>query len=320
MQKVKNAKAVAPGKKRLFCGKDTKKTIELTILALPAMALIFAFHYAAMPGLVLAFKNYNYRDGIWRSPFNGFENFRFIFSSDISLAALRNTVLYNFVFIILGLVTGIALAIALNNILNRGALKAYQTLIFIPYYLSWSIITYVVFGFLSGGNGILSNLSEQLTGTRIDFYGSPQYWPFIMVFLNFWKNFGYSTLLYYACILGIHQTYYEAATLDGASRWQKAWYITIPCLKPIILINLLNSLGKIFNSDFSMFWMVPMEKSMIKSATSTLDTYVYSALQGGTNLGMAAAAGLFQSCAGLVLVLLANWFIRNKFGRDKAMF
>lgn len=319
MKEVKKAKNITK-KKRLLYGKDTKKTIELTILALPALALIFAFHYAAMPGLVLAFKNYNFRDGIWGSPFNGLENFKFIFSSNVSVYALRNTILYNLAFIITGLVTGVGLAIALNNILNRKALKVYQTLIFIPYYLSWTIVTYIVFGLLSGAKGILPNFLEQLTGQRIDFYSTPLYWPFIMIFLHFWKGFGYNTLLYYACILGIDQSYYEAASLDGASRWQKAWYITIPFLKPIILINLLNALGRVFNSDFSLFWMVPMESSMIKNVTSTLDTYVYSALQGGTNLGMAAAAGLFQSCAGLVLVLIANWFIRKKFGRDKAMF
>ncbi len=306
--------------KKLFFGKDTKKTLELTILAVPALILIFAFNYAAMPGLVLAFKNYNFRDGIWGSPWAGFENFKFVFSSNVSLEALRNTVLYNFVFIMVGLVAGITLAIVLNNIRARFALKTYQTLIFIPYYLSWSIVTYLLFAFISNNNGLLGSIIEMFTGERIKFYDKPEYWPFIIAFMNFWKGFGYNTLLYYACIIGIDPVYYEAAKLDGASRWQIAIKVTIPFLKPIVLITLLNSLGRVFNSDFALFWMLPRQSSLIKGVTSTLDTYVYSALQGGTTLGMAAAAGIFQSCAGVVLVLLSNWYIRRKFGRESAMF
>lgn len=301
-------------------GKDLKSNIQLTILALPAIILIFLFKYVPMPGIVMAFKKYNYRDGIWGSPWNGLQNFKFLLATNTALDALRNTILYNLVFIVLGLVTGIGLAVLLNEIRSRKALKAYQTLIFIPYYLSWTIITYLLFAFLSNGNGLLGSIVERLGFDRPKFYDEPTYWPFILTFMNFWKNFGYSTLLYYACILGIDTSYYEAAALDGASRWQQTLHITVPCLSPIILINLINSIGNIFNSDFGLFWMLPMETSMLKGVTSTLDTYVYSALRGGTNLGMAAAAGLAKSCAGLVLVLLANWLIRKKFGKEKAMF
>lgn len=300
--------------------KDLKSNIQLTILALPAIILIFLFKYVPMPGIVMAFKKYNYRDGIWGSPWNGFENFKFLLATSTAMDALRNTILYNLVFIVLGLVIGIGLAVLLNEIRSRKALKAYQTLIFIPYYLSWTIVTYLLFAFLSNGSGLLGNIVEALGFQRPKFYNEAKYWPFILTFMHFWKSFGYSTLLYYACILGIDSSYYEAASLDGASRWQQTLHITIPCLSPIILINLINSIGNIFNSDFGLFWMLPMESSLLKSVTSTLDTYVYSALKSGTNLGMASAAGLFKSAAGLVLVLLANWFIRKKFGKDKAMF
>ncbi len=306
--------------KKLKGRKDTRSTIELTLMALPAIILLAVFNYAPMPGMVLAFKNYNFRGGIWGSPWNGFENFKVMFSTSLVIDSVRNTVLYNLAFIIVGLVTGIGLALLMNNIISRRALKVYQTCIFIPYYLSWSIVAYIVFAFLSNGYGFVNTILKSLGLERIAFYDDPKYWPFILVFMNFWKGFGYSTILYYARILGIDPTYYEAASLDGASRWQQAIHITIPCLSPIILINLINAIGRIFNSDFSMFWMLPMQRSLIKNVTSTLDTYTYSALSGGTGIGMAAAAGLFKSVVSLILILAANRFIRKTFGEDKAMF
>lgn len=300
--------------------KDARSTLELTLLALPALLLVFAFSYVPMPGLVLVFKQYNFRDGIWGSPWNGLKNFQFVFSNKLALDSIRNTVLYNFVWIFLGLAIGVGLALVMNNIISRKALKVYQTAIFIPHYLSWSIITYIVAAFLGNKYGMINVWLENLGLDKIRFYEKKEYWPFLLTFLHFWKGFGYSTLLYYARMLGIDPSYYEAAALDGASRWQQARYITIPCLSPIILISLINSFGRIFNSDFSLFWMVPMRNSMIMEVTTTLDTYSYSALQGGTSLSLGASAGFFQSVAGLILILCCNTFIRRTFGKDRAMF
>ena len=320
MQTTKTSDKVKRKGKRLRGRKDSKSTIQLLLMALPAMLLLFAFFYVPMPGLVLAFKNYSFRKGIWGSEWCNFDNFKFVFSSSVSLNALRNTVLYNLAFIVIGLVTGVGLALIMNNIVSKKALRIYQTAIFIPHYLSWSIIAYVLVAFLSNGSGIINSFLKSIGLERIAFYDEKKWWPFILIFMHFWKGFGYSTLLYYARMLSIDPTYYEAASLDGANRFQQAWHITIPSLAPIILITLINSIGRIFNSDFSMFWMLPMEGSLISDVTSTLDTYSYSALRGGTGIGMAAAAGLFQSVAGLVLILICNTFIRKKFGADKAMF
>ena len=308
----------AAGRRRF--GKDTQKTIELTVLALPALLLLIAFHYVAMPGIIMAFKNFNFRDGIFGSPWFGLENFRFVFITSVSLRALANTVLYNLAFIVTGLVGSILLAIMLYEVRNRFALKAYQTLIFIPYFLSWTIVTYLVYAFLANGNGMVNGLLQNLGHEKIKFYNEPEFWPWIHIIMHFWKGFGYSTLLYYAYILNIDPSYYEAAEIDGASRGQKIRYITVPCLSPIILINLLNALGRIFNADFSQFWMLPMESSYLKNVSNVLDTYVYSALLGSAGVGQAAAAGLFQSVAGFLLVIGANKFIRSKFGARSAMY
>ena len=314
---VKKKKTIS---ERLGGRKNLRNNLELSLLALPTFLTLLFFKYVPMPGIIVSFKRYNFRDGIFGSKWNGLKNFEYVFSNTVALGSMRNTVLYNLVFIVLGLVIGIGLALVMNNIMSRKCLKFYQTAIFIPYYLSWSIVTYILYAFISNGYGIVNRWLEELGLERIMFYDEKKYWPFILTFMHFWKGFGYSTLLYYARILGIDPSYYEAASLDGASRWQQAVYITIPSLAPIILISLINSLGRIFNSDFSMFWMLPMNSSLIKSVTSTLDTYAYAALLGGTGIAYGAAVGFFKSAVSMVLILLANGYIKRTFGAKRAMF
>lgn len=305
---------------RVKKNKHFKTNMQLTLMVLPGFLLLLFLCYVPMPGLVLAFKNYNFRDGIFKSPWVGLQNFKFIFSTQDSLIAFRNTILYNAVFIVTTIGGSLLLAILLNQIRKKRHLKIYQTAIFLPYFLSWSVVTYIVLAFLDNSKGMVNVLISMLGGEKIAFYFEPKYWPYINVILNFWKNMGYNTLLYYAAIIAIDQTYYEAARMDGAKPWQLARYITIPSIYPIIAITFLNMLGRIFYSDFGQFFMVPMESPMLQSTTSTLDTYVYSALRGSADFGMGAAAGLFQSAAGFVLILLANWIIRRKFGQERAMY
>ena len=322
---IRKRKADTPGRE-LVNKKPHKKNwhvktnLELTLLVLPGFLLLVLFCYIPLPGLVLAFKNYNFIDGIFGSPWVGLKNFKFIFSVEDSLIAFRNTLLYNTVFIITTISGCLFLAILLNQIRKRRHLKIYQTAIFLPYFLSWSVVTYIVLALLDNSKGMINVLISALGGEKIEFYFDGSYWPFIMVILNFWKVMGYNTLLYYAAIIAIDPAYYEAAKMDGAKAWQLARYITIPGIYPIIAITFLNMLGRIFYSDFGQFFMVPMESPMLKDATSTLDTYVYSALRGSADFGMGAAAGMFQAISGFVLVLIANWIIRNRFGKERAMF
>ena len=297
-----------------------KRNLQLTLLVLPGFLLLLLLCYLPMPGLVLAFKDMNFRDGIFKSPWVGLKNFKFIFSAPDSMLAFRNTILYNAAFIVTVIGGSLLLALLLNQIRSRKHLKFYQTAIFLPYFLSWSVVTYIVLALFDNSKGMVNVLISTLGGEKIEFYFREGYWPMIMIVLNFWKQMGYNTLLYYAAMLAVDPTYYEAAKIDGARSWQLAKYVTIPSIYPIIAITFLNSLSRIFYSDFGLFFMVPMESPLLKNVTSTLDTYVYSALRGNANFGMGAAAGLFQAMSGFVLVLLANWFIRKRFGKERAMF
>ncbi len=300
--------------------KHFKSNMQLTLLVLPGFLLLLFLCYIPMPGLVLAFKNYNFIDGIFKSPWVGLENFKFIFSTETSLVAFRNTILYNAAFIVTIIGGSLFLAILLNQIRKRVFLKTYQTAIFLPYFLSWTVVAYIVLALLDNSKGMVNGLITALGGEKIEFYFEPKYWPAIHVILNFWKNMGYNTLLYYAAIIAIDPAYYEAAKMDGAKPWQLARYITIPGIYPVIVITFLNMLGRVFYSDFGQFYLVPLESPMLMNVTSTLDTYVYEALRGAASMGMGAAAGLFQSVSGFVLVLIANGVIRRKFGKERAMF
>ncbi|MDF2922257.1 MAG: sugar transporter permease [Paenibacillaceae bacterium] len=319
MKAVLSSKAV-PGLRSRLKKSSVRKNAEFTLLALPAIILLVLFYFIPMPGIVLAFKNYNFIDGIFGSPWVGLQNFIFIFSNPDALLALQNTIVYNAMFIITTIGGSVILAILLNEVLSRRILKVYQTAIFLPYFLSWTIVAYIVFAMLDNSKGMVNSLLEILGMSRIEWYFAPQYWFVIHIILHFWKAMGYATLLNYACILSIDPSYYEAAAIDGANRFQMAMKITVPALRPIILINFLGALGRIFNADFGQFFLVPMESPSLRDISSVLDTYVYSALRGSADLGMGAAAGVFQSVAGFVLVLAANFFIRYRYGREQAMF
>lgn len=312
------------GKKNKSCQKkgrkNVKKNLELTILCLPGILLMLFMNYVPMPGLVLAFKNYNFRDGIFGSPSIGLNNFKFIFSTEDSLIAFRNTLLYNAAFMITLIGLSLLLAILLNQIRNVRALKTYQTAMFLPYFLSWSVVTYIVLALLDNSKGMVNVMLTSMGFEKIAFYFEAKFWPFIHIILHFWKNMGYNVLLYYAAIIAIDPVYYEAAKIDGATFWEQVKYVTIPFLGPIIGITFLNQLGRIFYTDFGQFFMVPLESPMLTRVSSTLDTYVYSALRGSADMGMGAAAGLFQAVSGFILVLGANMIIRRKFGKDRAMF
>lgn len=286
--------------------------LPLYLMLLPGVVYLFINCYIPMAGIVIAFKQYNVRDGMFGSPWVGLSNFEFLFKTNDAWLMTRNTLLYNLVFIILGTVLAIAIAIILNEIRTQMAKQVYQTVILIPYLISMVVVSYLAFAFLSNGNGFLNNTVLPMMGMEpIDWYNQPQYWPFILVIIQLWKTLGYSCILYYATICGIDRSLYEAAVVDGASRWQQIRNVTLPSLKSTIIILTLMSLGNIFRSDFGLFYQVPMDSGPLLEVTQTIDTYVYRGLMQTNNIGMSSAAGVYQSVVGFILVFAANWAVRR---------
>lgn len=298
-----------------------KKIIPIYIMMFPAMLYFFINNFLPMFGIVIAFKKVNFRKGILHSPWAGLDNFKFLFSSGNAWIITRNTVLYNIAFIILNTVLGIVVAILLNEVRSKMATKVYQTVILLPYLMSWVVVSYLVFAFLGGENGFVNNTIIPMLGIerKINFYQESKYWPFIIMFVSQWKGIGFNMILYYASIIGIAPDYYEAARVDGATKWQQIKNITLPSLKPTVITMVILNIGKMFYSDFGLFYQVPKNSGMIYNVTQTIDTYVYNALMTQNNLGMSAAAGFYQSIVGFILIIAANAVIR-KFSRENAMF
>ena len=300
--------------------KKMKHFWPLYIMFLPGAVYLFINCYIPMFGIQIAFRNYKANMGVYGSPWCGLDNFRFLTRTKDAWIMIRNTVLYNITFIILGTILAVATAIILNDIRSKRGKQLYQTIILIPFLISMVIVSYLAFAFLSTSNGYINNSLVKLFGiTAIDWYNTPKYWPFILVIINIWKNLGYNMILYYATICGIDGTLYEAAVVDGASRWQRVKYVTLPGLKSTIIVLTLMALGGIFRSDFGLFYQVPQNSGPLISVTQTIDTYVYRGLMQNNNIGMSSAAGLYQSVVGFVLVFTANWVVR-KIDNESSLF
>lgn len=297
--------------------KHFKRNRELFVMSLPAILYKLIFNYLPLIGLVLAFKQYRYDLGIWGSQWIGFKNFEFFFKSDKAFTVTRNTILYNLSFIILTLVIALTLAILLNEI-SRRWIKVHQTILFLPYFLSWVVVGYVVFGFLDHKNGFMNVMLQAFGEQPIKWYEQAKYWPFIIVLTHIWKGVGFSTLIYYAGILSIDTSYYEAAKIDGASKLQMIRRITIPLLTPLIVILLIVAIGSIFRADFGLFYFIPNDTSFLYNATDVIDTYVYRSLRVVGDIGMSTAIGLYQAVVGFVLVLVSNWIVK-KINEDNAL-
>ena len=301
-------------------GKRLKRFWPLYLMFVPGVVYLFINCYIPMAGIQIAFRQYNAREGIYGSPWCGFLNFEFLFKTKDACIMIRNTLLYNLVFITLGTVLAVAVAIILNEIRNHLAKQLYQTVILIPYLISMVIVSYLAFAFLSSSNGYINNsLLAALGADPIDWYNTPKYWPFIHVIINIWKGLGYNMILYYATICGIDHTLYEAAVVDGANRWQQIRNVTLPGLKSTIIILTLMALGGIFRSDFGLFYQVPQNSGPLIGVTQTIDTYVYRGLMQTNNIGMSSAAGVYQSIVGFVLVVTANLIVR-KVDSDSSLF
>ena len=300
--------------------RQIKRHFPLYLMMLPGLAYLVINNYLPLQGLQLAFKKFKYNEGIWGSKFNNFKNFSFLFKSKEAFTIIRNTIGYNLAFLLLGTAFAIATAILLNGLTKKFNSQLYQTLILIPHLISWVIVGYIVYAFLGEDNGMINNsILYPLGHSGIPWYAEPKYWPFILVLINLWKTFGYNSIVYYASIIGIDRTYYEAAMVDGATTWQQIIKITLPLLKPVIITLTLLSLGRMLFSDFGLFYQVPMNSGLLYSTTNTIDTFVYRGLLETNDIGRASAAGFVQSIIGFVLVMSTNAIVR-KIDKDQALF
>jgi putative aldouronate transport system permease protein len=292
----------------------------LFLIALPGIAYLIINNYIPMFGIFLAFKNYSYVKGIFGSDWCGFSNFEFLFKTKDAWIMTRNTILYNVAFIILGTIMAIFVAILMCELGERMRVKFFQAALLLPNLLSWVVIGFIAYAFLNADTGFINKTI--LTGLGIDpvtWYSKAEAWPPILIIVNLWKNIGYQSIVYMAAISGIDKSIYEAAAIDGASKVKQIFKITLPMLKPTVTILTLMSIGRIFYSDFGLFYQVPQNSGALYSTTQTIDTYVYRGLMELNNVGMSSAAGLYQSLVGFVLVLIANAIVR-KFDSENALF
>ena len=307
---------VKKGKKKNVLKEDW----PLYLMMLPALLYLLINNYIPMAGMVIAFKKLNFAKGIWASPWAGLKNFKFLFASKDAWIITRNTLLYNVAFILVNMVVGIAIAILITEIRNTKLKKIYQSAILLPFLMSMVILSYIVYALLSAENGLVNNSILPLFHIDpIQWYQKPKYWPAVLIIANCWKGVGYGCLIYIASLIGIDPSFYEAARLDGASKWQEITKITLPSLVPTIITLLLLSIGRIFYSDFGLFYQVPMNSGVLFPTTNVIDTYVYRALIEQGNISMSSAAGVYQSLVGFCVVMLSNWIVR-RVDKDQALF
>jgi putative aldouronate transport system permease protein len=300
---------------------DYRKSAPLLIMMIPGLLYILFNNYLPMFGIAIAFKDINFAKGIWNSEWIGLDNFTYLFKTSDAYIITRNTILYNLLFIVLGTVLSLATAILLNEIKQKVLMKTYQAVITLPHLISMVIVSYLGFAMLSPETGFLNRTVLPMFGFEegISWYVEAKYWPAILTLVHFWKGVGYSSIVFFAALVGIDEEYYEAARLDGASRWQQILHITLPMLMPVIILLTLLSIGRIFYSDFGLFYQVPMNSGALFETTATIDTYVFNGLMGSADIGMSTAAGVYQSIVGFILVILANYTVR-RYNKENALF
>ena len=305
--------------KQKMTWKKFKRFIPVYVVMLPGLIYLFINNYMPMPGLMVAFKQYNARKGIYGSKWVGLKNFEYLFTTNDAFVITRNTICYNLAFIVVNTFMAILVAIILSELTGR-IKKFYQSAILLPNLISSVIIGYLVFAFFSVENGFVNNYIMPMLGKDpVQWYSEAKYWPFIIVFVSAWKSVGYNCIVYLATLMGFDRSFYESAQIDGATKLQQIRYITLPLLKPTIIMLTLMAIGRIFYSDFGLFYQVPMNQGALYATTNTIDTYVYRGLLQLGNISMSAAAGVYQSIVGFILVLGANLLVR-KIDKDSALF
>lgn len=300
-------------------GRKVRNNRTLLFMCLPAVAFFIIFSYCPLPGVYIAFTNYNFRDGIFGSPFVGLKNFEFLIKSGQLWMLTKNTILYNLVFILLGNVLQISLAVMLNEIQSKWFKKVSQTIMFLPYFISAVLIGAIMFNILNYDTGALNTLIRETGGNPVKIYSMAGVWPIIIVFCQMWQQTGYGSVVYFAAICGIEAGIVEAAEVDGANSWQKIRYIILPSLKPTFIILLLFSLGGIMKGNFGLFWNLVGTNSQLFSTTDIIETAVYRMMMSQNNFSTSSAVGLYQSMFGFVLVMFSNWVVK-RIDPDYALF
>ena len=295
---------------------NTWKHRAHVVMALPAFLILFFIMYVPMAGLVMAFKNFDYTLGIWKSPWNGIDNFKFLLASKATFMTMtRNTLLYYIVFTALGTFLNVVLAIAIDQFIFKKMAKTMQTIMIIPVFISYAAVQFIVYAFISTDTGIINHAMD----SNIRFYSVASYWPVILTIVKMWNSVGYGSVLYMSVLAGIDTELYEAAEIDGANKWQKIWHITIPALIPMITVMLLLSVGSIMKSDTGLFYQVTRNSGVLYPTTQVIDSYVLNAIFKNSNFGFTAATSFFQSVVGLLMMLFANGMVR-KIAPDNALF
>ncbi len=291
--------------------RQVKKSWVLILMCLPAIVFFFIFSYMPMPGAYIAFTNFQYNKGIFASPFVGLTNFKFLFTSGQLGLLLKNTVLYNIAFIVLGNIIQLAFAIMLNEVRSKGFVKITQSMMFLPYFISDVLVSLLVYNLLNYDYGFLSNLVRNCGGVMPKIYQNAGIWPTVIILVNIWKGTGYGTVVYFAAITGIDTSMMEAAQIDGANGWQRIRYITLPCLKPTVVILFLFAIGGILKGNFGLFYNLVGNNSVLFNTTDIIETYVYRAMMNNFNFAQSSAVGLFQSVVGFFIVLGANAIVKK---------
>ena len=304
------------GFQRLFT-----KNGSLLLMALPGLLLLLIFSYLPMFGIIIAFKDYRAAKGIFDSDWIGFKNFEFLFGTEDAWRITFNTLFLNALFIVTSTIGAIGVALLLNEVREKTKklTNFYQSALLLPHFISYVIVGYFVFAFLNTDSGLVNKTLAGFGVDSISWYSSPQYWPAILTSVNLWKNVGFNSIIYLSGILAINPEYFEAARIDGATKWKQITKITIPLIMPLIIITTLLAIGRIFYADFGLFFQVTRDNGLLYPTTDVLDTYVYRALRVSGDIGMAAAAGLYQAVVGFILVVAANWVVR-RVDADKALF
>ena len=306
-------------KKKRLTKTNLRRWVPIYILGLPAIIYLFINNYMPLYGLTIAFKDYKYNLGIAGSEWCGFKNFEYLFATKDAWTITRNTLLYNFVFIILNMVLGVTVAIFLNEIRKKTTKKIYQTLILLPYLMSMVVVSYLAYAFLGDQTGIINSVLKSIGLRPIRFYATKAYWPFILTFVNEWRVIGYSSIIYLATLVGLGSDCYEAAMVDGATKWQQIRYITLPQLKPTVIMMTTLAMGTIFRSDFGLFYQIPRNQGMLYPVTDTIDTYVFRALLENSNIGLSSAAAFYQSVVCFITIIVFNAIV-NKISKEDALF
>jgi len=289
---------------------------QFLFLLAPGVVYLLIFAYLPMPGLVIAFKDLVFKEksfiaNLMNSKWFGLRNFEVFFKSKDAWMITRNTVLYNIVFIVLGLTLSVTLAIIMTELRNRRTAKVYQTILIFPSFISWVVVSYLVYSVLEPNFGTANQLLKSVGAKPVSWYTRADLWPFLLVFFNVWKGLGMSAVFYIAALSGVDQELYQAAQIDGASKWQQIWAITIPCLRPTMTLLTILALGGIISTDFGLFWTTTLRlgKGALYSVASTIDTYLYQQLMQNNRYGLSAAVGFFQAIVGFVMICTANYFV-----------